>query len=355
MNQDFEKDIEIAVTADFIDWKRFENKSIFVTGATGLIGFSLILVLLKANKFHNLNLKIFALARNLERAKERFENVKNEFDLSLNFVISNVEDSKITDLLKTAKIDFIVHGASQTGSKEFVNHPVETILTALDGTKNILNLAREKNVSGFVYLSSMEVYGYPKKCTKVAENQIGTFSPLDARNSYPLSKVQCENLCFSYAKEYELPTRILRLTQTFGPGVNYDDNRVFAYFARCVKEKTDIVLKTKGETERCYLYTTDAATAILSVLINGENGKAYNAGDEITYCSISQMAENIAKDAGINVVYGIQDNAKNGFPQTLYMDLDTTELKNLGWKILYKSVGGGITEMINSIVEWWKR
>ena len=76
-----------------------------------------------------------------------------------------------------------------------------------------------------------------------------------------------------------MPTRIVRLTQTFGTGVSYNDGRVFAEFARCVIEQRDIILKTKGETKRSYLYTADAVTAILTVLLNGETGAAYNAAN----------------------------------------------------------------------------
>ena len=208
-------------------------------------------------------------------------------------------------------------------------------MTALKGTENILELAKAKKVSGMVYLSSMEVYGHPEKGHKVTEDEIGALSPLDIRNSYPISKIQCESLCFAYAKEYGVPAMSIRLTQTFGPGVNYNDGRVFAEFARCVIEKRDIVLKTKGETERSYLYTADAATAILTVLLKGEPGQAYNAANEDTYCSIAQMAEMVAKQGGVKVRYDIQDEVGNGYPKALYMDLDTEKLKALGW------LGGG--------------
>ena len=120
-----------------------------------------------------------------------------------------------------------------------------------------------------------------------------------------------------------------------GPGVEYDDNRVFAYFGRCVLEKQDIVLKTKGETERDYLYTADAVTAILTVLLDGEKGTAYNAADESTYCSIAEMAEMLAGEAGISVRYDLGGNSSDGYLSTLYMDLDTSRLRALGWNVIY--------------------
>lgn len=121
---------------------------------------------------------------------------------------------------------------------------------------------------------------------------------MSVRACYPESKRMCENLCACYMKEYGVPVNIVRLTQTFGPGVEYDDGRIFAELARCVIEKRDIVLHTKGETKRNYLFTKDAVNAIITVLLHGENGQAYNAANEETYCSILEMANMVAKKCG---------------------------------------------------------
>ena len=148
----------------------------------------------------------------------------------------------------------------------------------------------------------------------------------------------CENLCASYASEFGVPTKMIRLTQTFGTGVSYNDGRVFAEFARCVIEKRDIILKTKGETKRSYLYTADAVTAILSVLLHGEKGVAYNAANEETYCSIYEMACMAAKlcDVPLQVVIAESDNVRAlGYAPTLHMNLSTEKLAQLGWKPRY--------------------
>lgn len=339
------QDMEYICNAQFIPWEKLKNKTILITGATGLIGFTLVQALLYANKQRSLHLKVLALVRDLERAKNRFEGFVD--DTALEYILGNVED---IPLIKEP-IDYIVHGASQTASKAFVNQPVETILTAIRGTENLLELAKEKAVAGMVYLSSMEVYGYPEKGHKVTENEIGCLPPLDVRNSYPISKIQCESLCCAYAKEYGVPVMSARLTQTFGPGANYNDGRVFAEFARCVVEKRDIVLKTKGETERCYLYTADAATAILTILLKGKAGRAYNVANESTYCSIAEMAEKVAKQGGINVRYDIQDESANGYPKTLYMYLDTSSLQGLCWK---PRGGKNVMEMFGRLIEYYR-
>lgn len=341
----FDDDLHDLDKVKFIPWTELKNKTIFVTGATGLIGFELINVFNYINLKYGLNMNVLALVRNKEQAIERFRNILDCGMLKL--IVGNVE--KLPAIKEP--IDYIIHGASQTASKEFVIHAVETLQTSVMGTRNLLELAKIKKVSSFVYLSSMEVYGYPPKGHKVAENEIGAFTPLSSRNSYPISKITAEAMCYAYSKEYGVPAKIIRLTQTFGPGVNYNDSRVFAYFAKCSKEKKNIVLKTKGETERSYFYTLDAATAILVVMLKGEAGQAYNAADESTYCSIAEMAKMIASDSEIQVEFDIQDNSANGFADTLYMDLDTSSLRKLGWAPTERKT---LKQMYARLIDAWK-
>lgn len=321
-----QQDLIDIVKAEFVPWDRLRGKTVLVTGATGLIGLNMVAALLFANRQRALGLNVVALVRDGDRARKRFSAWENE--PVLRFAVGCVEE-----LPDIGHVDLIIHGASQTSSKAFVSAPVETILTAVHGTENLLKLARSCGAA-MVYLSSMEVYGHPAKGHKVREDDACALSPLDVRNSYPISKLQCESLCRAYAEEYGLPVTIARLTQTFGAGVSRNDGRVFAYFGRCIAEGKDIVLKTRGETERSYLYTADAVTALLTILLKGKAGEAYNVADEATYCSIAQMAETLAAEHGIRVRYELEDERANGYPATLYMDLDTSKLRMLGWEVM---------------------
>ena len=336
------EDINNILSASFIDWEKLSGRTVLITGATGLIGAMLTKTLLAAAREKAPGLKLMLLVRDEEKAKAMFADTPGE---SVEYICGRVEE--LPEL--PAKPDYIVHGASITESRAFTERPVETIDTALSGTKNILKLAKESHLLGMVYLSSMEVYGYPEKGRKVTEEYTGRISSLNPRSSYPLSKLMCEGLCRAYASEYGLPVNMLRLTQTFGPGVKRGDKRIFGYFAECILNGEDIVLKTKGETCRSYLYTPDAVSAILTVLLSGKSGEAYNAADEKTYWSIAEMADMVAQKWGLSVKYDIQDAASNGFLDTLYMDLDTDKLRALGWKV--QNGGRSVTEMFSGMIE----
>ena len=327
-NPVIKEDLEYILSLPFIEWEKFRNKHFFVTGATGLIGSMLINALIYADIRLSLNIRITALVRDSEKAKNIFKE-----QLAYNNLI--FEKGDVKDFSSSRNdYDYIVHGANPTSSRFFAENPVETIITAFEGTRNILELARSSSVSGVVYLSSMEVYGTPETDERIKECHSCNLDLSAPRSSYPESKRICESLCVSFASEYSVPVRILRLTQTFGPGVHYDDARVFAEFARCVIEGKDIILATKGETRRSYLYTADAVSAILILLLKGEDGQAYNAANEDTYCSIFEMASMVSSEFGRNTNVRIDESVgrNRGFAPVLHMNLDTEKITRLGWK-----------------------
>lgn len=321
-------------------FEKLRGKTILITGATGLIGQNLVSAILEANDQRQCGIHLLLLVRNEKKAKDLFGDCPE-----IQYIVKDIEER--TELIED--IDYIIHAASQTSSRLFVEKPVETVMTAFAGTKNMLDLAVRKSVSGFVYLSTMEVYGNPVTEEKITETSGTNLDVMKARSCYPESKRMCENLCVSYMKEYGVPVKTVRLTQTFGPGVSYDDGRVFAEFARCVLEKKNIILKTKGETKRNYLYTADAVSAIFTVLVNGEPGNAYNAANEETYCSIYEMAHLVAERCANNeITVEIEEEAveKLGYAPTLKMNLDTTKLKLLGWK-----AETGLEEMFHILIK----
>ena len=306
--------------------------TVLVTGATGLIGSGLIEVLL----YLDLDIRIIAHVRSKEKAYSKFGD-------RVTYYVGDIKDT----ICVNEDIDYIVHCANPTASSFFVEKPVETIETAVGGAFSLLKLAVKKKPKKVIFLSTMEVHGTPNSCEKIHVEDGGTFDTQNIRNCYPLSKQLCENLFLSYFKEYGVNSCVVRLTQTFGPGISYSDKRVFAEFARCVIEKKNIELKTKGKTERSYLYISDAIKAILVVLKNGVCGNVYTAANEDTYCSIYDMALLVAKKGEVKVVIKEEDISKYGFADELHMNLDTSKLRQIGWKPEI-----GLNEAFDSLIEY---
>lgn len=342
-NAIFKEDMEYVSACESIDWLKLANKTILVTGATGLIGSTIVSALLFAGKVRNLNIHVIALVRDLNKAKKQFAK-QLDFSDVLSFVEGSVEIlPAISD-----PVDYIIHGASPTASAFFIEHPVETINIAVQGTTNLLNLAVEKATKGFVYLSSMEVYGAPHTDDVIEETQGTTIDTMSVRSSYPEAKRLCECLCASYASQYGLCATVVRLAQTFGPGVDVNDKRVFAEFARCAINKQDIVLQTAGTSKRCYLYTADAVTAILTVLTRGESGNAYNAANSNTYCSIVEMANMVARElthGEIKVLVPSDGRHDKKFPPPHLLNLGVEKIHYLGWNQMT-----GLLEMFRRMI-----
>ena len=326
-----QEDLEQLLQDGMVPFELLKNKTVFVTGATGLLGSQIIKALLCSNRVLGTNTRIFALVRSEQKAGQVFGGLLSRGDLQL--VYGDV--SKVPECAHD--IDYVIHGASATSSRYFVTNPVETILTAVNGTANMLAFAKQKQAKGFLYLSSLEVYGTPSQdAGLIAESYSGYIDPLKVRSSYSEGKRMVECLCASYTAEYDVPVKIARLSQTFGAGVTYDDGRVFAEFARCALEKKDIVLHTKGQTVRSYCYTKDAVAAMLLILLKGEPGGAYNVTNMDTKISIAGMAQLVCDTfdkAGIQVTFDMPDDVESfGYNPEMVIALDSTKLASLGWK-----------------------
>lgn len=329
-NKIFLEDLAYGSNAEFIPWEEFSGKTFFITGATGLIGYTLASLLLYHSAEKKSGIRVIALVRDIAKAREQFRGQLAD-SAPVEFVEGAVEDFDAGSIAQ--KINYVIHGACPTASTFFTEHPVETIRTIVNGTDNMLRLCVEKHVQAAAFLSSMEVYGKVSDREKLAEESLGKIDLLNPRSSYPEAKRLAENLCACYASEFGLDVKSVRIAQTFGPGVKYEDARVFAYMMRCALENKNIELKTSGTKENPYLYTMDAATAILTILAKGESGSSYNAANEDTYCSVREMAETVLRTFGkknLKVETNVgSDNAI--YPPPSYMRLETAGLRRMGW------------------------
>lgn len=307
--------------------REFTNTAVLVTGATGLIGSELVRVFVAANDTYSLNIKVLAHARSEEKAQEVLGELIDRDDVQM--IYAHGFDFEVN-------CQYIIHAACPTTSKFFVEHPVDTIDVSLEGTRKMLALATKNRVNGMVYLSSMEEYGIPCGTdTVMTEDKCGYIDHLSVRSCYPESKRMCECYCASFAAQYGTNVFIVRLAQTFGAGVPISDNRVFMQFARSVIHKKNIILHTLGKSMSNFCYVSDAVEGILTVLLKGSSGEAYNVCNDGETRSIANIAELVAeKIAGgtIQVVYDIPESSlKYGYAPDVTMQLCSDKLKALGW------------------------
>lgn len=313
------------------------NKTILITGATGLIGSNLIHCLLALD----CNIKVVAPIRDLKKAVRIFS--QNELE-NIRLIECDIVSYNYDAL---CDIDFIIHCAAPTASKYFIEHPVETFDVIYSGTKVLLNYARKRQIKGFVYLSSLEVYGEIYDDSKpVCEDSQGYLDIMAVRSSYPMAKRAAENLCCLYAAEYGVPVMVARLTQTTGAGIALDDNRVIAQFARLATYGNDIVLHTTGESARPYCYTTDAVSAILYILFKGQKGNVYNVANENTYISARDMAEFVRVNFNPSIKVRVELKNDMGYAPVTKLNLSTEKLKGLGWLPRY-----GLYEMFDRLIK----
>ena len=307
----------------YIQENNLADESFFVTGGTGYIGSLIVRALQKANAK-----KIYVSVRDIEKAKLIYDS----FD-GLSFVSQDLTEKIQVD----GSVDYIIHTASPTTSKFFIEKPVETINSIVSGTRNVLDLAREKQAKSTVFLSSMEVFGSVDSNDPRSEDQLGYIDIGSVRSSYSESKRLAELMCLSYAKEYGLNVVIARLSQVFGAGVFAWDNRVFKQFAVSALKGENIVLHTKGDSYGNYAYSADAVKAIFTIMAKGESGQAYTVVNEENTMTIKEMAELVAEnfsDGRSKVVIEIPKDDPGYAPKTV-LRLSATKIRSLGWNAEY--------------------
>lgn len=309
---------------------RINGHSILITGTTGLVCSAIVDFLLNLNDTQNSNVTIYVAVRSFEKVEKRFGNRIKRADIIF------VEYDALNDIDWNFHVDYIIYGASPANPALYIKQPVETMLINFLGMNNILNYAKRYEVKRVLFVSSSEVYGKKEDSKSYTDSEYGYIDILNSRACYPIAKRACETLCAAYRVEFNVESVVVRPGHVYGPTATREDTRASSQFFYHVLDGHDIVMKSAGTQLRSYCYVADCTSAILTVLLNGDAGSAYNISNPASVVTIRELAEQIAESSKRRVVFvEPSDEEQRSYNLMDNSSLDSSKLIDLGWKAMF--------------------
>lgn len=268
--------------------EKFKDSTVLITGCGGFLGYYFMHFFdewaedLGVKKVIGLDNFMLGKSEWIERLSEN-----DLFDI-LKFDIITDDISQIPE---AEKADFIVHMASIASPTFYRQHPIETLDANIWGLRSLFDFYVDKNIKGFLFFSSSEIYGDPDADSiPTSEDYNGNVSCTGPRACYDESKRFGETMCRLFAEKYNMPIGVVRPFNNYGPGMKINDKRVPADFAKAVYENKDIVILSDGTPTRTFCYIADAITGYLKILLYGKYDY-FNIGMDLPEISIKELAE----------------------------------------------------------------
>lgn len=294
MQKSFQNDLDSVIENIQKEIKSLAGKTILISGGSGFIGSYInALIYLLNKKVLKEKCKVISIDNYITSSKKNF--IVDIKDKNFQFL-----DADIRNPVKiNQKVDFIIHAAGLASPYYYKKYPLETIESAILGAKNLLELARTHPVKSFLFFSSSEIYGNPDpQSVPTPETYAGHVSSVGPRACYDESKRLAETLCMTYHQIYDIPVKIIRPFNVYGPGMKHTDYRVIPTFIYTGLKGKNLPVHDKGIQTRTFCYIADALTAIFKVLLSGRNGEVYNVGNDNPELSMYELAQIVAELLG---------------------------------------------------------
>lgn len=318
------------ITSASIQWEAFQDKTILVTGANGMLATYLVYTFLYLVEKKGLDIKIIALSRSLDKSRELYR----EF---LDTPYFKILHQDICDPIEyPGSVDYIYHFAGNASPYYIKNDPVGIMKSNLLGTFNIMEFARCKENAKVIFASTREVYGETSFNVLSEDNSFGKLNPLDNRSCYPESKRAAETILKSYFIQYGVKSVIARIAHSYGPGMKIDnDGRVMSDFICNAVHGRDITLMSDGSAVRSFCYLSDAILGLMRITLYGCVGEAYNLSNETEPKPIREIAELISRSFPERNIHlqtaEITKKKQEGYCNYPRVALDTRKVEKLGF------------------------
>ncbi len=281
--------------SEFADLK---GRRIMIIGGAGFLGYYLVQAILHFNKSQSDADKAELIVydnfiRGVPQWLTDLEG-SDKFTLGKHDVVDPLPED-------AGDLDYIVHAASIASPTFYRKFPIETMDANVNGLRNVLEYAlAQKNagkpLSGILFYSTSEIYGDPTpEDIPTPETYRGNVSCTGPRACYDESKRYGETLCVNFAQQHDIPVRIARPFNNYGPGLKLTDARVLPDFVRDVLADRDIVMLSDGSPTRTFCYIADAIIGYYKIMFRGRNGEAYNIGIETPEISMRQLADMVVE------------------------------------------------------------
>lgn len=328
------------------DWEKLKNANILITGANGYLASYIVYSLLAADEKFELNIVVYALCRNKQKALLKFGEYIEQNNFKL--IIQDVQD----EIMGEYHFDYIVHAASPANPFIFRKNPYSVISANVIGFDKLLKKTSAWGTKKILLFSSYAVYGDTLPNDGAKETFRGAIDFTDIRYAYHLSKQMVEMMAHSFKKQQEIKISIVRPSIVYGPGMVYSQRKHVTDFVKNYLCDEDIELKSDGTAVRSFLYIRDATDAFIEILLQDIEGE-FNVSSEKSVCSVRELAEIFTTfEKKLNVVMTSEERLNMGYLKTTndIGIVSNNKIRTLGWR---ESVS--LRDGIQRTIEWAER
>lgn len=326
-----------------LPWEKLADKTVTISGATGMIGTFLVDVLMRENDTKRLGCNVVALGRSAKKARARLPYFERD--------LFSFEEGSVTAIgyRPAAPADYVLHLASPTHPRQYSTDPIGTIRANVDGLQNLLGYSVDCGAK-LLFASSVEIYGQNRgDVNRFDERYCGAIDCNSLRACYNESKRLGEAMCQAYRVQKGTEAVIARIARVYGPTLLSDDSKALSQFMHRSLAGEDVVLKSEGTQRFSYLHVADAVSGLLYVLLLGIDGEAYNLADEGSDVMLKDLAGLVAEAGGVKVVFDLPDAQEAaGYSKATLALMDGAKARGLGWSARF-NIDAGIIATMNQL------